>query len=791
MLTYKLDELGWLEFEAFVQALLKIKLGYGVQAWGGRGDWGRDAYFEGQLRYPRRTLSSGPFLFQCKFVESANASGAMPAKVLVNAVRKECINIRERIRTSEKWQTTPRHYALLTNAPLTPNLRQKLTTLIQIELPKAQIHLHGGSDLCAWVAGHPDIVRGFPQLLSLSDIQFLLQSTVSSSIISRSEVAITRAKMHASRFYPTKAYYDAREILSEHGFVVLKGPPEMGKTTIGRMIALSNIFDGWEAFECASPEELLRVHKSKRKQVFVADDFFGRTEYEPSRVSVWQAELSHILHLINKTHWLILTSRAHLLEMAKSNLDIAGFNHKFPDLGEIVVDAGHLSHSEKARILYRHAKAADFQPWQKRIVKTNAPSIVRNEHFTPERIRRLVEDVIAEIKNDSEQDSVISKTLNDVLSDPTKQMRVSFKMLPEPHKWLLFSLLDSEGSLEARFQKFCPTASQRPFHQTLSELTEAFVTKSLWESIEWIHPSCRDLAIEILSETRSARDRFLSLCGRSGLLLATSVAGGFRGERTYPLLRDEDDWKTFENRAIKLLSADSILLADLLDNYNTKSDEIAPTARLTLVSKRLHGVLQRIAPEAARALSNGIYGNAPKHRKTLRACLALNAQVEVDLTEDWNECLSEAEAWSDSMQVVWQDYSTMDRIYDFLDVVENFFPEDFLKAQENGLLKKILTILGNRIEEELDRYSLVSNTKAKERESNISEFNEMAEVCDKLAEFAEKHNEPGDKFSSGASTLKSAVSKIEEDSPQELESDDSRPNPETEFVSVELIFSDL
>lgn len=56
-LRYDLDSLGWLEFEHLVQALLKDRLGMGIEAWGGTGDWGRDAYFVGKLKYPGRTLT--------------------------------------------------------------------------------------------------------------------------------------------------------------------------------------------------------------------------------------------------------------------------------------------------------------------------------------------------------------------------------------------------------------------------------------------------------------------------------------------------------------------------------------------------------------------------------------------------------------------------------------------------------------------------------------------------------------------------------------------------------------
>jgi len=69
-IRYKLDQLGWFQFEWLIQALLKAELGLGVQSWGGsHGDWGRDAYSLGPLAFPARdSATEGPFVFQAKFV---------------------------------------------------------------------------------------------------------------------------------------------------------------------------------------------------------------------------------------------------------------------------------------------------------------------------------------------------------------------------------------------------------------------------------------------------------------------------------------------------------------------------------------------------------------------------------------------------------------------------------------------------------------------------------------------------------------------------------------------------
>lgn len=361
MIDYRLDELGWFEFEQLVQTLVKARLGLGVEAWGGRGDWGRDAFFEGKLRYPADVETDGPFVFQCKFVENANAAGAKSEKLLVAAAQKERSKIAENL-ANGKWSEEPKCYGFFTNAPCPATLRDSIRTSLRSALPHAHISIHDGGDVCEWLRLSPDIVRSFPQLLSLRDLQELLRDAVNSDILVRSQTAIALAQAHARVFVPTAAYDCARDKLATYGFVVLEGPPEMGKTTIGRIIALSQIVCEWEAIECRAPADFLKMYRPDRRQVFVADDFFGRTEYEPMRVSEWQSELAHILPLLDRTHWLILTCRAHLLEMAKTNLDIAGQNNRFPKLGEVVVNAGKLKISEKARILYRHAKAVGLEP---------------------------------------------------------------------------------------------------------------------------------------------------------------------------------------------------------------------------------------------------------------------------------------------------------------------------------------------------------------------------------------------------------------------------------------------
>jgi hypothetical protein len=173
MLEYRLDDLHWADFEKLCQALLKAQLGVGVEAWGGSGDWGNDAYCQMPLRYPGAEVQQGPFQFQAKFVQGANAAGAKPRAPLVAAVKRECERIKKR------KQPSPLVYSLLTNVVLSPQLRGAVEGMIRDALPGCTAAVvHGGNDICSWLHLHDDVVRVFPQLLSHRNLSELVRQSL-------------------------------------------------------------------------------------------------------------------------------------------------------------------------------------------------------------------------------------------------------------------------------------------------------------------------------------------------------------------------------------------------------------------------------------------------------------------------------------------------------------------------------------------------------------------------------------------------------------------------------------
>jgi hypothetical protein len=250
----------------------------------------------------------------------------------------------------------------------------------------------GGDDVCDILDKNPEVVRAFPQLLSIRDLDALITSALQRESRERSAAAIEVARELVPVFAPTQSYERAWAVLHKHHFAVLEGPPEVGKSAIAWMIGLTQAGSGWEAIVCRTPDTFFEMHAANARQVFIADDAFGRTEYDPTRTSKWEADLDLILHRVDRHHWLVWTSRKHILQRACQRMDAQGKARSFPDPGSVLVDVQTLSVEEKALLLFRHAKHAGLEAEAKKLVRQHASDIISDAEFTPERIRRFVQE---------------------------------------------------------------------------------------------------------------------------------------------------------------------------------------------------------------------------------------------------------------------------------------------------------------------------------------------------------------------------------------------------------------
>ncbi|MCK5607355.1 hypothetical protein KAR91_36060 [Candidatus Pacearchaeota archaeon] len=807
MLRYDLDKLGWYSFECLCQTLLKHKLGLGVEAWGGHKDWGRDSYYEGQLNYPKKEPQEGPFIFQCKFVNGANAAGARNDDLILNSVKQECKSIQSKLQdkihevskrvTEREWKIPPKIYTFMSNAIIRPPLRKSIEDCVKEVLPDCKFVKNDGKDICGTIDLTDGIAKKFPAILSLNDLESLLSNCVNNDLLVRSNAAIEEAKEISKVFVPTKSYAKAFNILNKFYYVVLEGPPEVGKTAIGRMIALSYIPENWEAIECREPRDFLRKYKEADKQIFVADDSFGRTEYRPDRVRLWQDELPSILRKIDKHHLLILTSRKHLLEMAKDKLDIPGVNCIFPLPAEVLVDVSSLTELNKTLMLYRHMKNAGLDEKQKKSVCKLAKFTIAHKGFTPERIRELTQKVKASGMN--------SKLVNEMLQNPTGRMSKTYRGLPVAHKWFMISVLlsspnhfSNSKNIESLYEELCPSGEMREFAEIKSHLSEAFIKtvpfwitddygnpnfESLTDIICWVHPSCGDMVAKELSNSPKDRIHFLKHCNVSGLKYAVSVGGGSEGSEVLPILKSRKDWSIFEERCIENLSL------TLIKNMFDSIQQLAKENKYRKKQQLLENVIKIIIIKAVDEFNAKNWSNA-----WLIAVLNIKVQLDIETAN-----VNYEEAWFIEADYVMEllegeyidwDVSGFDEFIVLTDAIvghNSCFLED-KNVKEKW--EKVLNVFQQRGEEESSTSGFdVSTDEAEKLYDHSDSLNKLYERISIMME-QEKQNDKFIKISENFAVFMDEVSNFLPYEP-DYDRDDDMLYDRSEDFSIDQVFEDL
>ena len=539
---YRLDELGWLQFERLCALVLEAETAVGGLSWRGRSDRVRVATV-GQslvLSDPKVVLH-GPVTVAVLWVREPGSGHAWLPQLVERAAPL----------LGDADGVAAGGLLVLTN--LTTE-RADLMLRGEVFIDRRRLAVIGGDLIGASVDRHAAVRAALPSVLGLRDLEPLVDRDVRA----RSSLDVAAARGLAQVFWPTRAYERARTVLGKHGFVVLTGPPEMGKTAIGQMIALAQLTDGWEAHECTAPDQVWRVFDPSRRQVFVADDAFGSTEYRPDSAERWALGLARLLAVLDDDHWLIWTSRPAPLRAGLGRVQRERGSERFPAPAEVLVDASDLDLEEKTLILFRHAKTHGLSEEARSVLRWAGLAIVEHPHFTPERIRRFVTDRLEQLPQLATNIDSLAEMVESELAAPTVSMRNSFNALAPEHRDLLVSLLDApEGLIDERelavtVRRHHPGGLSRPPGELIDRLTDHFLRVTPL-GIGWVHPSWRDLVIEQLQRDAAARQRFLTACGVHGVMLALSLEGGVSGERTLPLLVTDNDWDRLGDRLAELL----------------------------------------------------------------------------------------------------------------------------------------------------------------------------------------------------------------------------------------------
>lgn len=530
---YEFRELGSLEFKRLCLELLAVEAGFASMEWR-------------EHRFGQAAISDEPVMFD------AHRSARPPALIVIAWIGDAYPKGRRRLEAPlgaarGAWPAAKAEsVVVLTNASAED---------IKAD-DAAETTVLGASELTVLVRGSPRLLLRVPSVLGICGFDELVEPDVRQ----RSSGDFHTAAELARVFVPTRAYAQAVEALERFHFAFLTGPPEMGKTAIARMIGLAKLTAGWEMHECIRPADLWQSYARDRRQVFVADDAFGSTEYRPEAAERWALDLDRILRAMDESHWLLWTSRPAPLKAALRRIHREHGVERFPAPAQVQVDAASLEIAEKALILYRHARAARLPSAAVDLVQARGWQIVSHHHFTPERIRRLVGSGLQLGGRGPSGPTEINAMVEAQIREPTPAMAASFRALAPEHRAVLVAMLDMppgpvpERELISSVRRHLHEVQARAPSELLDRLTDHFLRVIDLSRVAWVHPSWRDLVIEELTTDTEARRAFLRECSLEGILLGLSTGGGVTGERSLPLLIDDADWDLVGDRAAGFLS---------------------------------------------------------------------------------------------------------------------------------------------------------------------------------------------------------------------------------------------
>jgi hypothetical protein len=263
---------------------------------------------------------------------------------LVKAVKKEKAKLDEQT-------PKPTRYLLFTTQAITPARKIELKDLLTPYCKRVS-DIYGVEDIEGIIGQNPDI-EAHHYKLWLASVK-VLERIFGNAILTRSEMRVEDITERAKLFVAHQKLGDAEKILKEEHCLIVSGAPGIGKTTMAEMLALRLLEAGYPAHFVANVEELERQSSPNGKQLFIYDDFLGRTNFREAPDASSQERLFTYMRWIRKksAKYLILTTREYLYREARvANERLL---ESRADLIKCVLDVSGYTRTTRARILYNH-----------------------------------------------------------------------------------------------------------------------------------------------------------------------------------------------------------------------------------------------------------------------------------------------------------------------------------------------------------------------------------------------------------------------------------------------------
>ena len=503
MAEYTFDTLNDKDFEILVRDLLQKKTGFFVESFKS----GRDKGIDLRCLIAK---SNEILIVQCKHYLKTGLSG------LISKIKLEEAEKAKRL--------TFTRYILATSLPLSRANKEDIVKAYN-GIIKSEADIIGQEDLNNLLAEYPEVEKAHYKLWFSSTN--ILSRIFLNYIIGRSEWTLDKIKRKASVFVTTENFIESIKILNSKNFLLIKGEPGVGKTTLADAIAYEFVKNEYElivvnekvkeAEDCWDPE---------KKQVIYFDDFLGANYkhlfYDRNSDGALVSFLDRVKASKNKK--LILTTRTTVLNQAAAYSEkISSSNIR---LGEHEIRISSYNKFERAKILYNHLYFSQLSEEYFDEVRNDKyyNTIINHSNFNPRIINFITnnENLIGVNHKD------YSKFILYQLDNPSLIWERAFENQLNDNEKILISTLFSIGDsspieiLEEAFSKRCEyevkyhgyKSELNSFNRAVKNLLGGFLNSTIYNShvhqVTFFNPSIVDFLINYFANNNDVKERVIN-----------------------------------------------------------------------------------------------------------------------------------------------------------------------------------------------------------------------------------------------------------------------------------------